>query len=183
MRFASAFIALSALAGTSYGQQAIPATLSPQPLPREVMYRILFREVAAYQAEADRLAALSKPNAFVRDYHQTLFQLSPANAARLKQVALPCAQQIQALDQQAETILKAVKSKYKGVPRGSPDAMVPPPPQELMDLEAQRTAVVLAAANSLTTAFGPGQFVYFESLVRRHVGAGFKASASAVKTQ
>jgi hypothetical protein len=92
-------------------------------------------------------------------------------------IARSCTQQIQAIDDQAAAIIQAVKKQHKNAARNSPNATVPPPPPELADLEARRTAVVLAAADKVATAFGSAQFSYFESLVRLYVGSGFKGSA------
>ncbi len=159
----------------TYGQQASTSTLVPQPMPRDVMYRILFREIAAYQAQASQLASQLKPNAFVANYHQKVLELTPLQAAQLINVALPCARQIQLIDQQAAAIIDGVKKQYKNMPRGAASSLVPPPPPQLSALEAQRTSVILAAADLIAAAFGPAQFAYFESLVRLHVGSNFKA--------
>ncbi len=146
------------------------------------MYRVLFREIAAYQAQADRLAAQSKPDGFVRNYHQQLLQLTPDKFSQVKEIILPCVQQMQAVDVQARTLIDAVKSQHRGAAKGSPNAMVPPPPPELADLEAKRTALILAAADAIAAALGPSQFAYFESLARRHLGSSFQVS-TAGKTQ
>jgi len=149
--------------------------------PARSSIRILFREIAAYQDEADRLAAQAKPDGFLRNYHQKVFELSPALAAQLIPLARSCAQQIRALDAQAAAIVQAVKNQHKNVPRNSPNAMVPPAPPELANLETKRTAIILAAADQVATAFGPAQFAYFETLARQHVGSGFNASTPAGK--
>ncbi len=99
------------------------------------------------------------------------------------QIALPCVQQVQAIDQQAAAIINAVKSQYKNVPKGATASLVPPPPPQLATLEAQRTSVVLAAADSIASAFGPAQFAYFESVVRRYIGSNLVASAPASSPQ
>ena len=136
MRSISSIVVLSMFACCCLSaQQAPSAAVTPQPLAREVMYRILFRQVAAFQTQANQLAAQSKPNAFVANYHQNALQLSPLQAAiQLMSVAVPCVQQITGIDQQAEAIIGAVKQKFKGLPKG-PNSMVPPPPPELAALE------------------------------------------------
>ncbi|HEX5431326.1 MAG TPA: hypothetical protein VFW83_05135 [Bryobacteraceae bacterium] len=135
------------------------------------MYGILFREVVAYQNKADRLAAESKPSDFVRNYHASKLQLGAAESARLIEVSRLCVQQIQVIDQKAAAIIQEVKSQY----RLSPGVPVPPPPADLAELQSQRTAVLLAAADSLAAAFGPDRFASFEGLVRQHVGSGLRA--------
>jgi hypothetical protein len=112
------------------------------------------------------------------NYHQTVLQLSPTLFAQLLQIVQPCVQQINAVNQQAAAIIQAAKSTYKGAARGSPNAMVPPPPQALADLEAQRKSVILTAADSIATAFGPAQFAYFETVVRRYIGSNYQVSAA-----
>ena len=147
--------------------QQAPAAKTAQPLPRNTLYRLLFNEIAAFQNQASQLAAQGKPNAFILNYHRSQFQLSSTQADQLVQIALPCAQQIKALDDQARAIIGPVKKQY-GL---SPHVAVPPPPPALADLEAQRTAVVLAAADSIAAAFGPTQFAPFELLVQKHFGS------------
>jgi hypothetical protein len=114
------------------------------------LYRLLFKEVAAFQNEAAQLASQGKPSTFVSTYHQKQFQLDASQAAELIQIALPCAQQIQSLDNHARLIVQQVKKQY-GKSQG---AAVPPPPAALAELEALRTSIVLAAANSIASAFG-----------------------------
>jgi hypothetical protein len=163
-------------------QQPSGPTLTPQPLARDVMYRILFRQIAAFQVQASQLAAQFKPNAFAANYHQNALQLSPLQATQLINVAVPCVQQMKAIDQQAAAIIDAVKKQYKGMPKG-PNSMVPPPPPQLSVLEAQRTALILAAADALASEYGPAQFAYFENTVRLYVGSNSKVSSPAVKNQ
>lgn len=112
------------------------------------------------------------------NYHQNALQLSPLQAAQLINVAVPCVQQIEAVDQQAAAIIDAVKKRYKGLPKG-PNSMVPPPPPQLATLEAQRTALILAAADTLASEYGPAQFAYFENTVRLFVGSSSKITAAA----
>ncbi len=156
-----------------YCQQTAGAT-TKQPMARRVMYRILFNEIAAFQNEAVQLAAQGKRNAFVLNYHQNQLQLNAAQAAQLVQVAVPCAREIKGLDAQARAIVQAVKRQY----RLSPKKAVPPLPPALAQLEAQRTAVVLAAADSLAAAFGPTEFAAFELLAQQHVGSSIRPSTT-----
>ena len=162
------------VAPTAVYCQQTPGATTSQPMPSRVMYRILFNEIAAFQNEAAQLAAQGKRNAFVLNYHQNQFQLNAAQAAQLIQVALPCAQDVKALDAQARAIVQAVKKQY----RLSPNKAVPPLPPALAQLEAQRTAVVLAAADSLAAAFGPTEFAAFELLAQQHVGSSIRPSTT-----
>jgi non-ribosomal peptide synthetase component F len=153
-------------------QQPSGTTLTPQPMRRDVRYRILFREIAAYQGIAAQLAAQSKPNAFVLNYLTQALQLTSTQADQLNSIALPCAQQIQVIDRQAAAIIQAARGKY-GLSEG---VAVPPVPAELVQLEAQRTALILAAVSTITDAFGPSQFATFDSMVQQHIGSGYKVS-------
>ena len=172
---------LSVLAGQA--QQLGQVQLQPYPLQRDVMYRILFREIVAYQDMADQMAAQSKDAAFLRNYHQNTLELSTAMTAQLIQIVRPCVTQVRAIDAQANAVIRATKAQHKGAPPGSPNATTPPPPPELALLEAKRSAVILAAADSIAAAFGPAQFAYFETLVRRHVGSSFKSFAGSSAAQ
>ena len=148
-----------------------------QAVPRDVIYRMLFREIAAYQNEADQLAAQSKPDAFVRNYHQQVLQLTSDQAAQLIPIALACAQQIQSFDAQASAIINVIKQQY----RRSPGILVPPPPTQLQQLEGQRSAAAIASADSIAVASGPEAFASFEALVQQHIGAGLKIGQQSVK--
>ena len=168
--------------GLTSGQTPSLAAAQPQLLTRQLMYRILFREVVAAQMAADRAAAESRSDAALRGYHRTKLELTPTQDSQLKQIASACVQQLMVLDNKAAAIIDGAKKLHQGAARDSADARVPPPPPELAALEEQRTALVLSAADSLATAFGPAQFAYFETLVRRHVGSSFKVVAAAPNT-
>lgn len=154
--------------------------LTSRPVSRDVIYRTLFKEIAAYQREADRLTQQGKPDAFVRNYHRQVLELSPQHFAKVRTVALDCVARVREVDNQARQIIEAVKSKHKNIPRGAPNALVPPPPSQLLILEEQRKSIVLAAADSLKAEIGPAQFAYFENMARRHVGSGYAPASKIV---
>lgn len=178
MKSAIGLVIILLSGGISKSQPLDKAELKPHAIPRDVIYRILFREIAAYQTQADQLARQNKPDTLIRNYHRDLLQLSSQHFTKVKNTALDCVRQMQIIDEQAKQIIEAVKSKHKGAPMGSPNAMVPPPPPELLILEERRRSVVLTAADSIATAIGPGQFAYFENIARRHVGSGLTAQTA-----
>lgn len=165
----------------SQGQTPERPAPALRAVPRDLIYRILFREIASYQVQADELAKQSKPNGFIRNYHRDLFQLSPPHFAKVKSIALDCVQQLQVIDGQAKAIIEAAKSKHMGAPRDSPNAMVPPPPPELAILEERRKSLVLAAADSIAPEIGKGQMAYFETTARRYISSGLTGKSNAGK--
>ncbi|MDQ2711076.1 MAG: hypothetical protein M3Y72_17335 [Acidobacteriota bacterium] len=173
-------IALLVAQSFADGQAAnAKASLQPQPMAREVMFRVLFREVANFQAKADEFAKQAKPDAFLREYHRGMLELNETQDTELKRVFIECAQQIHSVDAQAANIIDAVKSRYRHAPRNAASGLVPPPPQELHDLEAKRTTLVLSAADSLASNFGPAQSALFQARVRQYVGSHYRAVSSA----
>jgi hypothetical protein len=106
----------------------------------------------------------------LQNYHQNLFQLSSQQAGQLVQIAQNCVQQVQGVDAQAAAIIQAARSKYA-------KSAVPPPPAQLAQLQAQRSAIVLAAVNSVAAMLGPAQFTTFNGQVQSHIGSGLQGSA------
>jgi hypothetical protein len=135
-----------------YGSWPLKDRTAPRPaLPRHVVYSLLFRELVQFNARADELKL--KPDAYLRNYHRALFDLSPLHDSQLKAVARDCVAAIDALDEQAH----AIKRQYRDTP---------PPADELAALEAKRKAAVLGAVDRLRSEFGPAQFVLFDADVR-----------------
>jgi hypothetical protein len=133
------------------------------------MYGVLFREIARFNAKADELAAQSKSSSFLRNHHRNFLELSEPLNSQLRQVALNCVRDVDGFDRRAGAIIKSIKERYRGK-----RALVPPLPQELRDLQEARKQRIIAAADQLAGVFGQAQFAYFESLVRRYVGAQYR---------
>jgi hypothetical protein len=147
--------------------------LSPTQMPRDLMYGLLFREVRKLNDQANALAAQSKPNSFLVNHLRNYLQLSDSLNSQLNAVALSCDLQVEDLDKRAGAIIQTAKQQYRMVPHGRV-VRVPPPPQALKDLQAQRKQTILAAADQLAGQYGPAQFAVFESLVRRYVGTHYR---------
>jgi hypothetical protein len=155
-----------------------PTNLQPLPLSRPALFGLLFQEIADFDAHAGVLAGQGKSGTYFQHYHGQLFDLPADLESQLKVVAISCAASVQDFDRRAFTLIKAVKDKYRHVPRG-PASQVPPMPAELTNLQQQRDSAVSAAVDNLAASFGPAQFALFEAHVRQYIGSHSTAVAAA----
>lgn len=159
---------------TPQNQSQDSTELVKQQFSRPLLYRLLFREVLSVDKAAGRAEAASQPSGTLRNYHLTRLELSPTQDAQLKAIAAQCIASLAPVDARANAIIEAAKKRHRGAPKGSPNAQVPPAPPELAALEMQRSSIILSAVDALAQMYGPGEFVYFENLVRRHMSASVK---------
>jgi hypothetical protein len=128
------------------------------------IYSRLFREVVNLDARADRLAARGESDAAVRHHHKLWLGLTPEQEAELKQAAADWTRQNAPLETQAgyaRAILRRLRQE-------SPKAAVAAQEQGLAAITAQQIALTQSARSSLANTFGPAQFAYFESTLRRY---------------
>lgn len=156
--------------------------ISPEQMPREVMYEVLFREVARFCRKADALATQSRPDAFLRNHYRLNFELSESLDLSLKANALACAKELEGLDRRARAIVRATKKLYRNALPGQ-RGLIPPPPKELADLQEERNRIVLNTAENIAGVFGSAKFALFESQVRRYVGSHYRVSIPTVTNQ
>ena len=154
------------------GQMNFPVTSSAQnkapEAPDNVVYRHLFRHVAALKAKADELERQGKDAGNLRRFFKHKASLSDDEAQVLDQIAAQCAAEIKGIDERARPIIEAYKAQY---PNGQvPHGQLPlPPPAELGQLEQERDSLVLRRRDELQAAFGAEAFARFNNFVKNKI--------------
>jgi hypothetical protein len=140
---------------------------SPE-VPDQIVYRHLFRHVAAFKAKADELEQQGKDATHLRNFFKHKANLSDEQADILDRIATQCARDIKALDEKAKPVIEAYKAQYPNgqVPHGQKPL---PPPAELHELTMARNDLVLRSRDKLRAAFGEGEFKRFHEFVKSKV--------------
>ncbi len=152
-------------------------TNSPE-IPDSVVYRHLFRHVAAFKAKADELERQGKEAKNFRGFFKHKADLSDYQAQMLEQIAVQCALEIKLIDERAKPIIEAYKAQYPNgqVPHGQKPA---PPPAELRQLTQERNELVLRKRDELRAVFGEEAFGRFQQFVKNKI----ESNAFSVSTE
>ena len=76
-------------------------------IPEQIIYRHLFRHIAAFKARADELERQGKDGRSFHDFFKNKASLSDEQAQMLEQTALQCALEMKAIDERAKTTIQA----------------------------------------------------------------------------
>ncbi len=146
---------------------------NPAEVPEQVVYRHLFRHVAALKAKADDLEREGKDAATLHRVFKRNADLSDEQAQILERVASQCALEIKLIDERAKPIIAAYKAQYPNgqVPHGQQPA---PPPAELGEMTKQRNDLVLRKRDELRAAFGEDAFKHFQDFVKNKIAPNVK---------
>ena len=152
-----------------FSQSTVPPT---PPLPAQVgsastptLYRFFFRHLATLDAQAKDLDSKGRNGNDLRNYYQTILDLTAAEAAFVKQNAATCMTAVQGLDRQAQTITHQIWALYPtgGIP--SPTALPPPDPR-LPLLTQQREDITNAQIRSLQADLSAKTFQKLDTYIK-----------------
>lgn len=137
-------------------------------MPDYVVYRHLFRHVAAFKDKADEIERQGKNAEHLRGFFKHKAELNDYQAQMLDQIAVQCALEIKLIDERAKLIIEAYKAQY---PNGQvPHGQLPlPPPAELGQLTKERNDLVLRKRDELRAAFGDEEFGRFQDFVKNKI--------------
>jgi hypothetical protein len=148
-------------------QDRTETSTSPDALPAEERYLILFRRLAGSPSQ-NQTSEQSEPRV-ARPNYRVMFQrnahLSDEEARALNQIADDCLQKVKELDKRAREISAAYRAenRSRNVAPGDP---LPPPPAELSQLQQDRNNIILAAVEQIRIAFGDTEFKRFDEYVK-----------------
>lgn len=163
------FLALGGVARAAGPRPADPRSPAvATALPDHVMYWHVLRHVAVLHRKADALEKKGGDGTPYRQLFQHNAQLSDSQARRLAEIAEDCMARVAEVDAKAAEIITAFRAVH---PPGSfaPGQPLPPPPPELLELQRERDALVLAARDELHEDLGDDDFARFEKHVRSSV--------------
>jgi hypothetical protein len=161
-----AMVAAAHAAGPRPADPRSPAVATV--LPDHVVYWHVMRHVVVLHQKADAQEKKGRDGAPYRQLFQLNTQLSDSQARRLVEIAEDCVVRVAAVDAKAREIILAFRAVH---PPGSfvPGEPLPPPPPELLELQRERDALVLAARDELHADLGDEDFSRFEKHVRSTV--------------
>lgn len=172
-------VVLIATAVLAFSSQINPAAQTraqsgSREAPDEIVYRHLFRHVAAFKAKADEAERQGKEARHYRRFFKHKANLSDEQAQILEQIASQCALEIEAIDERAKPIIEAYKAQYPNgqVPRGQTPS---PPSPELQQMTKERNELVLRKRDELRAAFGENEFKRFREFVKNKVAVNGNA--------
>ncbi|MBS1826562.1 MAG: hypothetical protein JST93_14700 [Acidobacteria bacterium] len=144
-------------------------------------FEVVFRHIQFLKQRSEQRVAKGTTGTKARDYYKESAQLSPAEADSLETLALTVVKELDAFDERAAAIIRASRP----VPlnrRLLPGERPPSPPQELLDLQQRRDAVVQNLRERLKQALGTGAFSKLEqSLTTQFKTGGLKTTATTQK--
>lgn len=142
-------------AGLNANAQA-PANLSSLPASA---YEHVYRHVRHLQA-ADTAAAVSGQPTNLSAYYKNLAGLTQPQADAMQTVSLAALVELDALDQQAQTLILQLRAK--GHQKLLPGQKPPTPPAQLTGLQASRKALLNKYHDNLVQALGQSAFARLE---------------------
>jgi len=136
-------------------------TASGTPL---VAYRAFFHHVQFLQATANAVSATAGPAA-LRSYWQMHIGLSDKEAAQLNDIAAAHVPAIDAIEQQAATVIRNYRGSYTEgrLPTAS---SLPAPPAELGQLQKQRDDLTSIHIQNLRNAFSADSFARLDAYIK-----------------
>jgi hypothetical protein len=151
----------------------VPAqATSPRPqasvIPDSVLYKHLFRHVAAFKKQAEQAVQQGKDGTPMRAFFKHKAQLTDEQARILEEIADDCDREVRLQDAKAKTVIDAYKAQYPGgkVPHGETPK---PPPAELKAMTQERNAIILRARDRLRASFGEAEFRRFDGFVKLRI--------------
>jgi hypothetical protein len=132
---------VSCLAG-----QSVPSSPAPPPVSRS--YEGLLRSLAVISRKSDDLDAAGNKTQKLKQGVCDSLAVASADCGLIFQTAVAMDALLQALDQQAKTVIDNVRKQHPHKPQAD-GTVLPPPPPELNQLQAQREAIVRSAASTL----------------------------------
>lgn len=163
----SVVVCLLAVGGAAHAAGPRPADpRSPAAatvLPDQVLYWHVLRHVVALDRKADAMDKKGQDGTPFRQLFQLNAGLNDAQARRLAEIAEDCVARVAETDRKAREIIVAARTQV------SPGEQPLPPPSELVELQRERDAVVLAARDELRHELGDEDFSRFDKHVRKTV--------------
>jgi len=133
--------------------QGTPASTANTPPDTELaLHHLFLHNSAILHRKAGEMDVTGSAGAGLRNAFAAKLGLNGRDSAALLSLAARLDSQVTALDQQASAMIANIRSQHK------PGTLLPPIPQDLINLERARTALVRAAMDSLPTALSPAGY-------------------------
>jgi hypothetical protein len=171
LRIVRSMIILAALGSgfTAIGQA--PTGLTSLPASA---YEHVYRHVRHLKAVDDAAAATNSPSN-LSSYYKSLANLTQAQAVAMQAVSLVALVELEALDQQAKTVILQAHAQARPLLPGQKPA---PPPSQLASLQTARKALLAKYRDNLAQALGQAAFARLEQALIAEYKVGAQGTAS-----
>src|SRR5262245_22597628 len=97
------------------------------PLPRPVLYWLMFQHIKTLNSMADKLEAEHKDGQPYRDHYKTNAQLDDKQMAQLNQIVEDCYRDVSEMDRRAKAVIDEARARVPGG-KLEPGQVPPAPP-------------------------------------------------------
>lgn len=154
-------------------QPASSVSKQTPPVPQNVIYGVLFREIAAFNKKAAEKEKKGEDASDLRRYHKKRARLSDQQGLILDRIADETNRETSKLDARAKKIIEADRARRPGG-QLKPGEALPAPPDELKNLSQQRKKLILQAREKLRLELGDVEFQRFDQFVQQDIGSRIK---------
>jgi len=151
----------------SSGAISDPQAVTP---PEQVIYGLLFREVAAFKKEARDKDAKGQDASFLRKHHKEHLKLNDDEDAALTRIAEETDADVREMDKEARKLIQKERARHPEGKLGEGEAL-PAPPEALGTLQRQRDARVLKGRDDLRAAVGEEEFNRLDAFIHQDITA------------
>jgi hypothetical protein len=153
-----------------------PQAQAPQasPLPRAVLYWLMFQHIKTLNSMAEKLEAENKDGRPYRDHYKINAKLDDMQMVQLNQIVEDCYRDVSEMDRRAKALIDEARARVPGG-KLEPGQIPPSPPAQLKEMQKERDAMVEGAYNRLRETFGMKEFERFNKFVNEKVAPQVKA--------
>jgi hypothetical protein len=148
-------------------QQSPKQSVEP---PESVTYHIVFRHVVWLNHRADELERQGADGSAYKNRYQKFAGLTDHETSLLNQVATDTVNRVREYDAQIKVLVEADRAERK---KQKLSTSSPPPPlnPEVMRVDQERRAAILAGYSRLKDSFEGSRFAKFEAFVKKQVAS------------
>jgi hypothetical protein len=138
---------------------------SPSQAPEQVVYRQFFRHLVALKQRAEEMESRGRSGKAFRTHYKDKIGLKDREASLLEQIATDCERETAKIDERAQRIIEAARSRVQNG-RAASIEEIPPPPPELKKLQRHRDMVVMRGRHRLVTELGAYGFQQIDDFLK-----------------
>ena len=145
-----------------------PVSAQTSVVPDNVVYGIMFRQIAAFNAKEDEVERQGGDGRSLRRHFARIAGLNDSETALLERVTADYLREASIIDARQQAMVDAFHVQYPGgqMPHGEPRQ---PHPAAFHELGLERDRLYLRMRDQLQTVLGPETFARFDTAVRSKI--------------
>ncbi len=166
--YSFSLIILLALGSEGSAQELPVTTAVPGDVSDHIVYRILFRHVAAFQSKADAQQSQGQSGEPFRHHFRKKLELSPDQELDLNSISSDYVAKATLIQTEIAAVIRTFRQQYPGglMPK---DQIPQAPPVILQTLELERSQLLQNGIDDLRIAFGESEFARTRQLARQQI--------------